>query len=87
MRKTYMKPRVTFESFSVAANIAANCEDLITTATQGACFPKFGRKNLFDEEYGNTCGYKVIDGTPDANSGYNGACYHVPNEDYNIFNS
>ena len=84
MKREYKKPQITFESFELNSNIAGACEKDIT-AILGVCawtvYDEFGDTyNVFTSDVG-ACTTKPQDGS------YNGFCYHVPTEDYNLFNS
>lgn len=82
MKKTYSKPDILFESFSLSTSIAAGCEVKITTIAAKQCGMKFGDTVVFTADMGNVCSTKVVDG-----SLYDGLCYHVPTESNNLFNS
>lgn len=84
MKREYSKPMIAFESFSLSTNIAGDCEVKVKT------FAK------------NQCGYIVNAGlrstivftsavagchTVEADGDHDGICYHVPSENYNLFNS
>lgn len=80
MKKTYSKPDIVFESFSLCTSIAAGCEAPVES--DGTV--KFGRVSLFTNEL-EACGRKPNqDG---AFPEYNGLCYHNPSETYNAFTS
>lgn len=82
MKKAYSKPEIVFENFSLSTNIAAGCEQKNELQSGGTCGHKWGKSTIFTEEV-TGCKKKVTDGSGD----YNGLCYHVPNESYNVFNS
>ncbi|MBQ7871776.1 MAG: hypothetical protein IJ357_06505 [Oscillospiraceae bacterium] len=80
MKKTYEKPAIIFEDFSLSTSIAAGCE-LVTplpTSDDGCGYPTRGGI-IFIE--GTQCTTYPQDGS------YNGFCYHVPAETSNLFNS
>lgn len=84
MKKTYMKPQIMFESFSVSTNIAGDCDVKTQTPSSGNCAYTvedefLGAINYFTNEV-YACETKEADGE------YNGICYHVPYGD-NLFNS
>lgn len=86
MKKTYQKPEIMFENFAASTNIAATCEVKTWTPNSGNCgFPIedefLGTKVLFTSEMVDVC--KVTE----AEGPYNGLCYDVPNEAFNLFNS
>lgn len=79
MKKTYAKPEILFEGFSMSTNIAGNCEFKTDTQTQGTCgYPTRNGVIFILEVTG--CKYHE----PDNNDTL---CYHVPTEYTNIFNS
>lgn len=77
MKKTYSKPDIVFEDFSLSTSIAAGCE-FKANHNDGDCGFKFG-------------GYLVfLDGICKDNpvlDGWNGICYHNPSDDKNVFTS
>lgn len=84
MKKTYSKPEIMFEDFTLAVNIAAGCEKKINNPSQGACgVPTSSGETIFTDA--------VCDYTPgfygQAEDQWDGFCYHVPSEGSNIFNS
>lgn len=82
MKKTYVKPEIEFESFALCTNIAGDCEVKITNSTRGTCtILGSGNIPLFDQQTSSICVY--TDG-PDL---WDGACYHVPENSPNLFNS
>lgn len=85
MKKTYSKPEIAFEDFSLSVGIAAGCEYKISNQSQGTCGYKYsggGGATMFTAEAGTSvCNIPVTDATT------NGFCYHVPASNINIFNS
>jgi len=81
MKKIYAKPEIVFESFSVSASIAANCEKIVTPQLYscGVNYPGVGV--IFTDE-AQGCIKKMEDTV--MGDGY---CYHVPTESANMFNS
>ena len=79
MKKTYAKPEIMFESFSLCTNIAAGCEFKNTLLTEGVCGYDTRNGRTFTEKI-TGCIYKE----PDTNDSL---CYHVPVTTANIFNS
>lgn len=87
MKKTYTKPEIFFESFTLSTNIAADCEEIFSLMAQDICgIPNengIPNKDIFNlTVVGTQCdvhGY--------GNEQYNGLCYHVPTEAHNLFNS
>lgn len=82
MKKTYQKPDIEFDSFSLSSSIAGPCAFDTNTQSQNVCSVDFGKYEVFTSQV-NGCEGKVI-----ADSGiYNGFCYHVPTNDKNVFMS
>lgn len=82
MKKTYIKPEIMFEEFSLSTNIAATCGTPAThSENQYGCGYAIGRFDqvVFTELMG--CSVQEDDGD------YNGICYHVPTEAYSLFSS
>ena len=91
MKKTYSKPDIFFEDFSLSTSIAAGCEVYPTNSTD-ACGVKWKKgAYLFTSAlYG--CNRIITDAEKDpeknlVDSKGNGLCYHNPSADYNVFNS
>lgn len=88
MKRTYEKPEIIFEDFSLSTNIAGDCDVTTGTQSQGAC-PYTVTKgpltwNIFLSSVAACTTHEDFDGTQD--DMYNGICYHVPYGD-NLFNS
>lgn len=83
MNKTYSKPDIVFESFSLATSIAAHCALKTDLQTQGTCYVQFGAYRVFTTSV-SACGKKGIAIPGDE---FNGFCYHVPTNGTNIFMS
>ena len=83
MRKSYQKPYVLFEDFSVSTNIASGCKH-IASAAPDLCPVTLPwgptTKVVFIDE---SMGCKTIE----ADGDFNGVCYHVPSENDNVFTS
>lgn len=86
MKKSYSKPDIYYEGFSLSTNIAAGCEEKPTNSTQ-TCGVKNGHSFIFTSAtYG--CTSVIGDGSLTGNlvdSENNGLCYHNPSADYNVF--
>ena len=85
MKKAYTKPEIFFESFTASSALANNCEVPFNLAAQYVCgIPDENGVGLaiFDPSLGGSC---VVPGTNDAK--YDGFCYHIPEEAYNLFRS
>ena len=79
MKRIYKKPVVIIEDFSLQTSIAAGCKFKTDLPTEGQCgYPT--RNGVVFVSTITGCDYH----TPDTNDSL---CYHVPNEDYDIFNS
>ena len=88
MRKTYSKPQIMFEAFTLNTSIAAGCK-LITTLPnlEDECgFPvstgRFGDDIVFNTAIQDVTGCNV-----GAEGDYNGLCYDNPSSEYIIFQS
>ena len=86
MKKTYTKPVIMFESFVLSTNIAAGC-DFEANLTRGSCGLVIrGRVVFADSTMG--CTMEVPYDVSNQDYIYNNQiCYHVPNNDSNLFNS
>ena len=88
MKRTYSKPDIAFESFSLSTSIAGNCEVKTDTKAGGECaYPMDGLGNVFLTTI-HAC--RVVGGTPitdEQSLVFNGFCYHVPMENSSLFNS
>lgn len=80
MKKTYSKPDIFFEDFSLSTSIAAGCEKKPFKQGDG-CGVKWGALMLFTQTL--NCKDKIVEG----DSEYNKLCYHNPWESYNVFYS
>ena len=86
MRKTYSKPEIMFESFTLSSNIAGDCERVVGNPSKGSCGilgNEPGIDNLFSSSVKGTDGCQMCTDVDN----YDGYCYHVPTEDYTLFNS
>ena len=86
MKKSYTKPEIVYESFLMSTNIAGNCESIVGNPSKGACPVKgTGDINMFSGTL-SFCDFAPEDmgGVVDE---WDGACYHVPTEYNNLFNS
>lgn len=85
MKKIYTKPKIAFEDFALNTNVAASCEKIVGTQTQGTCGVKFNDWMTIFVDTTTGCDVPVEDGTTSYNN--DGYCYHVPSELYSLFNS
>ena len=85
MKKTYSKPSVVIENFTLSTNVAGDCEKPFNLQAQFVCgIPDDNGvgMNIFDPSKGGSC---VIPGEDDAK--FDGFCYHIPTETNELFNS
>lgn len=82
MHKTYSKPDILFENFSLSTNIAGAGCIVSVAATPGSCALDLDGVNVFVAEVFD-CHLKVTDGSKE----FNYLCYHVPTGDNNLFTS
>ena len=84
MKKTYEKPQILFEDFTLTTNIAAGCETKTNTPHWNECAYTVpwghGVADLFLSTI-NACTTHEADGE------YDGFCYQTPTEANNLFNS
>lgn len=84
MKKTYSKPQIVFESFSLSTNIAGDCGIKIETQSLDMCGMDYGfMGRVFLSGMGDCAGFPVAadDGS------FNQICYHVPIDSRALFNS
>lgn len=90
MKKTYMKPEIMFEDFTLTTNIAAGCEvQDVNASTINSCGLDFSGVPVFIEGMtGCAGGIEVPDpnNTGDGQDPYTSICYHNPSGT-NVFNS
>lgn len=81
MKKSYSKPEIFFEDFSLSTSIAGSCDKIIDNATKYVCayYDERHNKYVFTDDIG-ACTTKNEDGT-------NGICYHTPIDTSDLFNS
>lgn len=85
MKKTYVKPVVMIEKFTLSTSVAGDCEKPFNLQAQFVCgIPDDYGLNLkiFDTDLGGDC---IIDGS--GQEVYDGFCYHIPTEKNELFNS
>lgn len=86
MKKTYSKPEIAFESFSLSHNIAAGCEEKTHTPAARACAVDFSGVSLFLDDM-DACKDIQVDNLG-GDGEFNGICYHVYTDGQkNFFNS
>lgn len=86
MKKTYFKPEIMFEDFTLSNNIAAGCEIKTNTPSLNQCGVNLSGINVFITGM-NGCAFGV--GKPgDIDAQYGDTiCYQVPVGVENLFNS
>lgn len=82
MKKTYEKPQILFESFTLSTSINGGCEKPTNLPSQNQCGLDFSGLMVFMT--GMTGCQDIQIGEGDS---FDGICYHVPSEDNNLFTS
>jgi hypothetical protein len=86
MRKTYSKPEIVFEGFTLSTNIAGDCEEKTHTPAARQCAVDFSGLSLFLDGMGACADIKVENLGGDGE--FNSICYHVFTDgSRNFFNS
>lgn len=80
MKMAYNKPDVIFDSFSLSQSIASPCE-IRANHQEGNCGVVFTEAITLFNNGVSPCSWHFEDGE------FDGLCYHVPFEDYNVFAS
>lgn len=73
MKKSYIKPEIVFENFSLSTNIAAGCEITDPQDPQLLVPLPTGNAYLFTE----SCSYNINNIGGESSPAYDGICYHV----------
>ena len=82
MKKTYTKPEIAFESFTLSTNIAGDCEVINTTSSRDLCgYPT--REGIIFNAGSDVCNVYPEDGL--YTEGGNSFCYHTPEDSPNLF--
>lgn len=87
MKKTYTKPEIVFENFSLSVSVAACQHEASFDGDKWTCKGYYMGESDFDGPLAvfidgwNGCLYVPDDGE------HNGICYHVPMEQLNLFGS
>lgn len=81
MKKTYMRPEIMFESFTLSTNIAGDCDHDTSLQADGNCGLLWGDEIIF------LTGIQGCDTTFDSDDGSSGVCYHNPTDTTKLFNS
>lgn len=91
MKKSYSKPDIIFESFSLSTSIAGDCGTKIDTQALNMCAMITGGLAIFLDNM-SAC-KSPTDSTlmpypvPEEDGQFNGICYHVPYPTSSLFNS
>ena len=89
MKRTYTKPEIMFECFSLSTNIAADCEAQAQTYanySESGCGYLMTDTIVFGTDLTGCQGgdnYRQV--AP--NQAFDSVCYNVPSPNFNIFNS
>ena len=82
MKKSYSKPDIAFENFSLSTSIAGACERNTHLPSEGACGYEWGGYVIFVTGM-QGCDLEQPLGQPSPD----GFCYHNPTDSNNLFNS
>ena len=85
MKKTYMKPKVSFENFSLCVSTSAGCEKISENPALWTCGVIMGFDSIFSSGVSG-CGIELTEDDYYAITGDH-LCYHNPTPDNNLFNS
>ena len=80
MKKTYSKPDIVFESFSLSTSVASNCLIYAPSQPSGIGAIQAGMFTVFQNST-QGCIVQVTTGV------WEGFCYHNPSDFNNLFNS
>ena len=83
MKKTYNKPVIVFESFTMSTNIASGCENPTNLPSQNDCGIELEGVGMVFATGMTGCSDFPIS----KDDSFNGICYHVPTEGNNLFTS
>lgn len=85
MKKVYTKPQIEFESFTLCNSIAAGCEVTTNLPSANRCGVMFSGVSVFMSGMTGCEGMPIISEGGDGD--FNGLCYHVSTNGYNLFTS
>ena len=87
MKKTYSKPEIFFEDFSLSTSISVGCDRIVGNPTEGNCaVTGTGGVAIFADDMTGICVFTPGSfGQP--NDTWDGFCYHVPSDQNDLFNS
>lgn len=84
MKKTYTKPQIALERFTLSTNIAGDCEKKTNNPSNSTCGLDFSGLMVFLDTMAGCTDIKVDNVGGDGE--FNEICYHVPYGE-NLFNS
>lgn len=88
MKKTYTKPEIVFENFSLSTHVAGDCETRTNTQTEGSCGYGMRGYTLFAYNMSFCDTSENVGVASDGSPIYNDSiCYHNPFDPGNLFNS
>lgn len=82
MKKTYEKPQILFESFTLSTNITAGCENPTNLPSENQCGLDFSGLMVFMTGMTGCEHIQISEG-----DSFDGICYHTPTEANNLFTS
>ena len=77
MKKSYSKPQIMFEDFSLSTNIAGDCDNKVGSPSEDQCGVEYDGDMIFSTTISGCNVYPAEDLI----------CYHNPSESSNLFNS
>lgn len=80
MKKEYVKPTISFESFKLSTSVAGTCTLDGTLSDEQSCGYDTGVGIIFVSK-ASGCSFETQDGR------FDGVCYDVPNADSRVFAS
>lgn len=86
MKKTYSKPQIMFEDFTLTTNIASGCDVMANNPSLNQCGIDFSGLMVFLSEETGCKGDGIVEDLG-GDGEYAGICYHVFSNDQNLFNS
>ncbi len=80
MKKQYVKPQITFESFQLSTSIAASCTLIGTSSAQYVCPVEdpVRKWSYFSDDIASACDMAPVNGN---------ICYDIPVANWNVMNS
>lgn len=87
MKRTYERPDIFFEEFSLSCSIAGTCDKIVGNPAQGTCaLLGSGGVAVFTDTI-SACDFTPEGMGQPGDDKWDGFCYHVPTEAFNLFNS